>query len=173
MIICQAELTLAGVLVVFFLDKSAPNDQAIGSSITIARAITCVNVKVPENDLTIASPKRSTTPENPIIRPASVDLLLRFTFQLPLSNATNQIGLADTIIATIALGIDCSAQIIPPVAVKSISKPLTADDIISFLFQMRSFFKRHQASSSNPAVKKRKAPSSIGGNPCTATWIKK
>ncbi|MNR07534.1 hypothetical protein D3C85_1236580 [compost metagenome] len=114
------------------------------------------------------SPKSKITPIKPIIRPAIVDLLLRFSFHLGLSRITNQMAAEATIMATRPLGINCSTQMTIPFPTPSIRKPLIAAYCMFFLSKIFSPLKRHHDRSKAPATRKRKVPRINGGKPARA-----
>ena len=113
------------------------------------------------------------TPIKPINRPIKVDRLLKLMLQLWRSSSTNQIGAAETRIATIALGNVCSTHITQPLPPPKSKIPTTAEVIRLFLLNIFSRLKSAQISISVPAVKKRIAPINKGGKPCMAILIKK
>src|SRR3569623_1178758 len=119
----------------------------------------------PANMVSNCSPNNRIPPAKPTTRPAIVDLLLKLTPQLCLSSNTNQIGAAETSIATIALGNFCSTHITAPLPPHNNSIPVTAVTTMLFRLNNLSPFIAHQINSNEPAVKNRIAPISNGGMP--------
>jgi len=124
-----------------------------------------ISISGMENILEICSLNSKITPASPISIPVIIDLLLKFSAHLGLSSNTNHSGADDTVIATIALGMLCSTQIIIPFPKKSSKIPLIIACLIPRMANKFSPFMRHHAAIINPAKMNRNAPKMNGGKP--------
>ncbi len=171
--ICQPTFTLFEPLGDLYFEKIDPAVQQNEPNNINSIDPISPRLPLPEIKSIIFSQNNKMIPIKPMIRPAMVGLFLKLNFHIGLSMSTNQNGAAETRIATNALGNTCSTQMTTPVPPNNISIPLTAEDLILLSVNIFSPLSKHQPSINDPAIKNRNAPRSMGGNPFSASRIKK
>ncbi|MNT14685.1 hypothetical protein D3C72_1497000 [compost metagenome] len=109
-----------------YLEINEPTVQATEPNTKIDKAITLRVPSVLSLVAMICSANSITTPQKPNATPATVLMLLKFSFHFGLSNNINQIAAAAAIIAATPPDTYCSAQITPAISTKSNKKPTIA-----------------------------------------------